>query len=130
MIIYNDKNEFLMARRNPKAKVYAGLWHSPAGTIEEGENPKNCADRELKEELGEDLKLEFVRQGKTYIDKQPEAEWLVHLFVYKYISGNIWLNHENTDFKWASEEEIREMECLPGTPDDFFNAGFDFLKNK
>ena len=46
-----DKKEVLLirVRRYP---VGEDLWELPAGTLEKGEEPRNCAGRELQEETG------------------------------------------------------------------------------
>jgi ADP-ribose pyrophosphatase len=48
-IVGMDKGKVLMERqyRHTAGKV---LWEIPAGTIEEGEDPQECAKRELREE--------------------------------------------------------------------------------
>jgi ADP-ribose pyrophosphatase len=50
-IVGIKKGEVLMERqyRHTAGKV---LWEIPAGTLEEGEDPKECAKRELMEETG------------------------------------------------------------------------------
>lgn len=51
IVAVNDKNEILLVKqfRKPIENV---LWEIPAGRLEKGENPKDCAMRELKEETG------------------------------------------------------------------------------
>ncbi|MGL4912185.1 MAG: NUDIX hydrolase [Romboutsia sp.] len=59
VVAINDNNEVVLVKqfRKPIEKV---IWEIPAGKLESGENPKECAIRELKEETGyeaENLKL-------------------------------------------------------------------------
>ena len=59
IVAINDKNEIILIKqfRKPIEKV---IWEIPAGKLEVGENPKECAIRELKEETGyepQNLKL-------------------------------------------------------------------------
>ncbi|MBI4740544.1 MAG: Nudix family hydrolase [Betaproteobacteria bacterium] len=47
--------EFLLARR-PEGKVYAGYWEFPGGKVEPGETFREALGRELREELGIDVR--------------------------------------------------------------------------
>lgn len=51
IVAINEKNEVILIKqfRKPIEKV---IWEIPAGKLEPGENPKECAIRELKEETG------------------------------------------------------------------------------
>ncbi|MCR8745220.1 NUDIX hydrolase [Romboutsia lituseburensis] len=51
IVAINEENEVILIKqfRKPIEKV---IWEIPAGKLEPGENPKECAIRELKEETG------------------------------------------------------------------------------
>lgn len=58
---YNDQGELLLGRRNDNGK-----WTVPGGHLEEGEDPRAGAERELMEETGLRPKsLSFLRQFET-----------------------------------------------------------------
>jgi|SRR5665213_201664 len=53
-LFVNDK--LLVIQRDDKPGLrFAGLWDFPGGGREHGESPKQCAIREIKEELGIEL---------------------------------------------------------------------------
>lgn len=59
IVAITTENKVVLVRQYRKA-VEKELWEIPAGKIEIGENPKECAIRELKEETGysaENMKL-------------------------------------------------------------------------
>lgn len=59
IVAINDNNEVILVRQFRKA-IEKVIWEIPAGKLEIGENPKDCAIRELKEETGysaENMKL-------------------------------------------------------------------------
>ena len=51
IVALTEDNKVVLVKqfRKPIEKV---LWEIPAGKLEKGENPKDCAIRELKEETG------------------------------------------------------------------------------
>ena len=56
--IIKREGKVLLAQRG-EGKSYAGLWEAPGGKLEYGEQPEDCARREVKEETG--LKVEKAR---------------------------------------------------------------------
>lgn len=59
IVAINDENEVVLVKQFRKA-IEKVIWEIPAGKLEIGENPKDCAIRELKEETGysaENMKL-------------------------------------------------------------------------
>ncbi|WP_042271903.1 NUDIX hydrolase [[Clostridium] dakarense] len=51
IVAINDNNEVILVKQFRKA-IEKVIWEIPAGKLEIGENPKDCAIRELKEETG------------------------------------------------------------------------------
>ncbi len=51
VVVFNDDAELLMVRRGPTA-TRAGLWSIPAGYVDYGEDVREAAARELREETG------------------------------------------------------------------------------
>ncbi|MGX4598814.1 NUDIX hydrolase [Faecalimicrobium sp. JNUCC 81] len=59
IVAINDEHEVILVKQFRKA-IEKVIWEIPAGKLEIGENPKDCAIRELKEETGysaENMKL-------------------------------------------------------------------------
>ena len=59
-------SQLFMARRKA-GKSYAGHWEFPGGKVESGQDHKTALARELKEELGVNVKVgAFIATGKAY----------------------------------------------------------------
>jgi 8-oxo-dGTP diphosphatase len=55
--LINDEGQLLLAER-PLGKTRPGIWEPPGGKIEEGETPEQALVRELREEIGIDVREE------------------------------------------------------------------------
>jgi len=51
VVVFNDDGDLLMVRRGPNA-TRSGLWSMPAGFVDYGEDVRQAAARELREETG------------------------------------------------------------------------------
>lgn len=78
------------------------LLEIPAGTLESGESPLDCARRELKEETGFEAK-EFVKLGKIHIIPAYSDE-VIHV----YIARGLTLSRQDLD-----DDEIIEVVNYP-----------------
>ena len=67
-----DPDGRVLIAKRPEGKQLAGLWEFPGGKVEPGERPEAALIRELKEELGIDVKeaclAPFVFASHTYED--------------------------------------------------------------
>ncbi|MCC6195237.1 MAG: Nudix family hydrolase [Burkholderiales bacterium] len=84
-VILRRDGQVLLAQR-PPGKAYEGYWEFPGGKLEPGESPRHALDRELKEELG--------------IDVRRASPWLVQEFVYPH--AHVELNFFRV-FAWEGE---------------------------
>lgn len=103
---YNDQGELLLGRRNDNGK-----WTVPGGHLEEGEEPRAAAARELYEETGlRPLSLSFLREFET-------AGGLVLYCFSAYVRGE---PHSHFD----PDDEVGEwrfVDVSEGLPSRFFN---------
>lgn len=76
-VIINEKQEILIDKRLPTG-LMANLWEFPGGKIEAGETPQDCIKREIKEELGVDIVVNYHLIDITH----TYSEFMVTLSVY------------------------------------------------
>lgn len=82
IVAINEKNEVILIKqfRKPIEKV---IWEIPAGKLEPGENPKECAIRELKEETG------YEAQNLRLIHKFYTSAGFSNQKIYIYLATGI-----------------------------------------
>jgi 8-oxo-dGTP pyrophosphatase MutT (NUDIX family) len=120
IMLLNNQNEVLVGRR-ADAK---GAWQMPKGGIDENEDPRNAAFRELREEIGTD-KAEVIAESKAWLryDLPPELrkrwdnrwhgqqqKWFVMRFLG--VDADIDVATEHPEFsawKWVPVERLPEL---------------------
>lgn len=105
LLILRD-NKFLITR-----EFDTELFLMPGGRPEEGEEIEGCLVREIKEELGCDLKkesLEFFGEFEDVAANEPNT--IVNIKLYKgEISGEPQRNSEIEEIKWFGKEDDKEI---------------------
>ena len=113
IIIFNEKDQALLLRRSPKDEWMANKLSMPGGRRKESESLMQNIVRETFEETGLMIFPKFIRYLPAISQK------LNHIFftTSKY-TGNIKLDHENSEFMWRSVEEIDEIDSVPHLKDE------------
>lgn len=117
-VLENDRNEILLLKRRPEARLGPGLWGFPAGHIEANESPQDCALRELREEIGDDFQIETVNQLGPLRDTLYGGVYQIYLFHHRWRGGGINLNHEHTGYAWVGKEAYKEYAVMDGMDED------------
>lgn len=89
VLIFNDRNEVLLMKRGAKAKNEAGWWSKPGGSVEYGEKASDMAKREIKEELGVDIKVTGLLPHTDHIIESEGQHWLALNFIGKIVGGEL-----------------------------------------
>ncbi len=121
-IVLQKDGKLLIVQKPRKHHV----WQFPQGGVEKGETFLVAAERELHEECGENLQIEFVSKKKigefsyffpkNFVRRKKEiAGANVQFFLADLISGEVQVdNEEIIGFKWVRKEELK----------DFFEEGY------
>lgn len=117
----------LVAKRSPDRKIYPGLWECGGGQVKPGENFEEAITRQMKEELGIDVKPLHV--FRTYEISVPELEqqkipgikFACSLLGYIRGEGPT-ISEEHTEYRWQPIGKLDEFEMIPGLKEDIISA--------
>ena len=97
---------FLIGKRSLPKKSAPGFWCPITGKIEDGETEEAAVVREVFEETG--LSVEPVRKFAEFDTRDKSAHliwWIVRIVG----DEDVARNHEHTELRWVTIEEMREL---------------------
>jgi 8-oxo-dGTP diphosphatase len=107
-----DADGRVLIAERPAGKPMAGLWEFPGGKIEAGERPEICLIRELKEELGIDVKEECLAPLTFASHLYPNFHLLMPLYVCRRWEGIV-EPREAQKLKWVRPNDLRNYSMPP-----------------
>lgn len=111
VIIQNSQKEILLGKRDKKILFYPNTWGLPGGLTMQGEKIIETAKREVKEELGINIKI--LKQSKNTYEILPNKKSPIHSlaipFYAKIISGTPIPKDETQEVKWFKPSEIKNI---------------------
>lgn len=112
--IINEKNELLLQKRSATKKTHPNCWDiSSAGHIRSGEDVKQGAIREIKEELGIDVnkdELQYIDTIKsTKNPKNMEFAYVYLVKTNKKVDDYIFEDNEVSEVKYVYYETLEQM---------------------
>lgn len=104
--IFNDRGEMLIQRRQPFKKGWSDLWDLTAGgSAVQGEDSRECAERELEEELGIKMNFSGICPHLTLsADRVFDDIYIVREEID--LTSLTLQETEVQDVKWAKREEV------------------------
>lgn len=123
-LIKNQDNEYLICKMPKSRGAYPGKWAIPGGGINSNETILEALDREIKEEIGEELiiskiipwkfKDHFVK--KLYPDGKIEDIYMICLIFDCFVENKIIkLNEEFEKYAWVLPENIKNYDLNEAT---------------
>lgn len=101
-------DKFLLVRR-PFNKKRGGFWEFPGGKVENGETLQKAIERELREELGIEVRAKNLLAKTKY--KYPEGDIELYLLEVEFEKEPIL--KEALEMKWVDFEECKTLELCP-----------------
>lgn len=108
-VIYRPDGRFLLAQR-PRGKVYEGYWEFPGGKIEPGESAPAALTRELREELGIEVRQAYPWISRHFVYEHAAVD--LHFYRVTRFDGEPH-GRENQAFTWQSIDHIDVEPVLP-----------------
>jgi 8-oxo-dGTP diphosphatase len=107
-----DADGRVLIAQRPPGKAMAGLWEFPGGKVEAGERPELSLIRELKEELGIDVKEECLAPLTFASHLYPDFHLLMPLYVCRRWDGIVEAR-EAQRLKWVRPRDLRNYPMPP-----------------
>lgn len=108
LIKVNDK--YLIAKRSMGKTTASLKWEFPGGKVNPGEDEEMALKRELMEELS--INVDVGKYLCEYTKVFPERNIHIKLYECNYIDGDIFINHEHTDYKIVDFEDIKNFDLV------------------
>ena len=123
-IILNRRKEILLEKHKKRTPWY-GYWILPGGKLEMGESLENCVKREIKEEVGIDVKIK--RLVSVFVSKESRNLSLPIVLVFflaEPLCEEIKIREDEIkDAKWFALKEIKNLRIHPDAIKALKDAG-------
>jgi 8-oxo-dGTP diphosphatase len=107
-----DADGRVLIAQRPEGKGMAGLWEFPGGKREAGERPEQCLIRELKEELGIEVKEACLAPLTFASFAYDDFHLLMPLYICRRWEGLVQA-HEHQALKWVKAQALRDYPMPP-----------------
>jgi 8-oxo-dGTP diphosphatase len=107
-----EKNGQVLAAQRGPGMTMPLKWEFPGGKIKPGETAEGCIIREIREELGVEIRIETVLAPSSHA--YPDLHVRLHPFVCRITSGRIkptehqvvqWIGHDRlSSLEWAAAD--------------------------
>ncbi len=102
-------DQYLLLKRSEKKNFGNGVWECVTGRVDQGEGFEDAVHREVKEEIGLEVDIDFV-VGTThfYRGNEPEDELVgVVFFCSMEQPAEIALSAEHSTYRWVTATEAQ-----------------------
>jgi len=80
-LILDEKGEIFLTKRSQKTTNERGMWEAPGGKVQFGETLQAAVMREMKEEYGVDLLLDYQFPAQDHLISDEHQHWVPTSFL-------------------------------------------------
>lgn len=107
-----DADHRVLVAQRPQGKQLAGLWEFPGGKLDPGERPEQALIRELREELGIEVKAPCLAPLTFASHAYDDFHLLMPLYACRRWDGSVH-PREGQALKWLHPRQLRELPMPP-----------------
>ena len=107
-----DHDRRVLIAQRPPGKNKAGLWEFPGGKVETGESPEEALIRELREELGIEVKAPCLAPFSFASHAYGDFHLLMPLYVCRRWEG-MPMAREHSALKWVKPKDLTQYQMPP-----------------
>jgi 8-oxo-dGTP diphosphatase len=112
VVIINEKKQVVLVKRGNEPKK--GLWAIPGGSVELGEQVREAAIREVKEECNIDIELKDFLGVVDLILKDKDGKVQYHYilidYLAKYTSGFLRAQSDVSEAEWFYQHQLEKLD--------------------
>ena len=105
-------SQYLLLRRSDHKDYGRGIWECVTGRVDQGEGFEDAVHREVREELGVTVKVEYIL-GTTHFyrgDPTPDNELVGVIYLCSLDEpGSIRIGPEHSEYRWLSTREALDL---------------------
>lgn len=106
--LLKQDDKFLILKRHPNSKTNPSRWELPGGKVDPGEDFDKALIREFIEETNLNIKIGDLLGAVQ--ENFPHKKTIALVMHVEKISGEIAICDEHTDWKWVTNNEIKELD--------------------
>jgi 8-oxo-dGTP diphosphatase len=107
-----DVDKRVLIAQRPAGKALAGLWEFPGGKVEPGERPEETLIRELREELGIEVREPCLAPLTFASHVYEDFHLLMPLYICRRWEGQV-LAREGQALAWVRANRLRDYPMPP-----------------
>ena len=124
-IIRRGDGKILIVKRSASDDHKPELWETVGGGVEAGVSPQAALEREVIEEVGLEVKVKEPFNVFDFIKDNGDKK-IGLTFICDYLSGEVKLSHEHSDFKWINPFDFSKFNSIKSLYDEISSYAYKF----